>query len=269
MPSRKTLLSRLDISGRLCLILAFLLSVAAPVTADWLALRDGTRLETDGRWQVDKGVVKFNLPNRSGLFSVGVDQVDLAGSEKLTREHKQTADRGAAAKPTAPPTRREPVLVLTDRDVRKVKREPSPQVETGEPPGSPAADGEAPVDPPRRLRPGLEIVKWQQSESPQTGAVVIEGELRNTGRGLAIGLELTVSLTAGDGAVVASSTALLSASTLAPLQRSRFRAEFPGRVDFDEVEFEMEPRVVALVRILGPHHQPAPGPGAAALAAAS
>lgn len=238
-------------AGRLALILAFLALAPMPLTADWLLLRDGTELETAGRWRLDDGLVTFALARRSGLFSLRVGEVDLAASDALTRRRRAEAARPAAPVAT-PPERREPVLVLTDGDVRKVRRDPAPQAEEEAAPAGPPAAGEAPVRPPESLAPGIEVSTWRQSRDPASGGTVIEGELENKGSGVAVGLELTVALTAGDGSVVASRPALLSATTLAPRQRSRFRVEFPDPGEFEDVDFRMTPLEIAEVRILWP-----------------
>src|SRR6266498_3936719 len=64
--------------------------------ADWLVLKDGSRVETKGGWQIDKGVVIFHLSNGT-LASLRSAEVDLEASAAATA-------RAAAPTPPAKPT---------------------------------------------------------------------------------------------------------------------------------------------------------------------
>ena len=66
-----------------------LLAVAATgvtgLRADWLLMKDGSRLETRGGWEVRGQQILVTLPNGT-LAAVRVDKVDLEGSARITAE---------------------------------------------------------------------------------------------------------------------------------------------------------------------------------------
>ncbi len=91
------------------LLFAVLILAPGQSAADWLPMRDGSRLETRGPWEVKDTLVVLTLPGGT-LASLPVGDVDLGASG------------GAAGGAGAPPARhltpvRESAFVLTDRDL--------------------------------------------------------------------------------------------------------------------------------------------------------
>ncbi|KAB2962235.1 MAG: hypothetical protein F9K16_09660, partial [Thermoanaerobaculia bacterium] len=62
---------------------AALVAAAGPAAADWLVMKDGSRLETRGAWKVDGRRVVFNLPNGT-LSAIRADEIDLDASAAAT-----------------------------------------------------------------------------------------------------------------------------------------------------------------------------------------
>ncbi|MCZ7652047.1 MAG: glutaredoxin family protein [Thermoanaerobaculia bacterium] len=88
-----------------CLLAA--VCAPAPGGADWLVLRDGTRLETRGVPKVEGRRVTFT-DARGVWVALAASEVDLAATEAANR-----VEEAAAPKPSP----RAPVLRLTDDDV--------------------------------------------------------------------------------------------------------------------------------------------------------
>ena len=110
-----TTISAGRLSGLLALACCGAALVALPAAADWLVMKDGSRLETRGPWSVEGRRVLFNLPNGT-LSTLRASEVDLDASEALTRakeaESVQAAE--AAEMETAAPT---PVWTFTNDDI--------------------------------------------------------------------------------------------------------------------------------------------------------
>ncbi len=83
------------------------------LNADVLVLRDGTQLETVGPWEVKGRQIVFKTAAGT-LSALRLAEVDLPGSEKATAE--ALAPKKEEAKPEV---KKQPVLVLTDKDVAK------------------------------------------------------------------------------------------------------------------------------------------------------
>lgn len=81
--------------------------------ADWLVLRDGARVETRGPWQVKAGQVIFTQTNGT-LSSLRLRDVDLEASRTLTEQPAP-----AAPEPEKPAAPKEPVMVITDREIQR------------------------------------------------------------------------------------------------------------------------------------------------------
>lgn len=96
-----------------------LLAVAS--SADYLILRDGTRLETRGAPRVEGRRVTFT-DAKGSLVALAASEVDFAATEAANREGAEGAGApGAAVPPGSPVTpKRAPVLRLTDADVSHV-----------------------------------------------------------------------------------------------------------------------------------------------------
>ena len=124
-------------AGRSLTSLLFAVLMLAPgpsAEADWLVMRDGSRLETQGSWEVRGTRIVLTLPGGM-LASVAMREVDLE------RSHGESAPLPAAAKSPrvegSLPVRK-PAFVLTNRDVpsaRNVAHRPDVRRAGGGSPG--------------------------------------------------------------------------------------------------------------------------------------
>lgn len=100
-----------------------LLGGAGLASADWLVTTDGELIETRGAWRVEGSRVVFAAANGT-LTAVRASSIDFPATEAYAAE--------LAAPVVAPPAPAEPVLVLTERDVPRVRTaEPVEPVEPG------------------------------------------------------------------------------------------------------------------------------------------
>lgn len=210
-----------------CLTLVLLLGAPMASQADWLVTRDGARVETRGPWRVEGRKVLFTLPNGT-LSSLRLDQVDLDRSAVETERARSAAL--APAEPAAP-TRREPVLRLTDRDLP-----PVPVDEAGMPTGERAPGSESQ----RAGGSGLEVANWERSETPAGDGVEIFGTVRNAGGTSVTSPSLLVALYGEDGRLLATGEGRVNAVALPPGSTASFRAVFPGVYDFAAVKFDVQ-----------------------------
>lgn len=204
--------------------------VLLPAAADWLVMRDGSRVETAGPWRVESRLVVFKQPD--GTFaSVRLDDVDLDASARVTREE---AERAAQAKttPEPQPARSEPVLRLTEKDLPPVAYRPAPEGEQG------AADGSEKAPPP------LEIVTWREVSEIGGPGVEIVGTVRNNSDSLAIGLGVTAVLYDHEDRELARTQAILTSTALQPTQSSGFRASFPGVYEYARADLKADGNLV-------------------------
>lgn len=207
-------------------VIALAVALFLPAAADWLVMRDGSRVETDGPWRVESRVVVFKRPD--GTFaSVRASDVDLEASEGATRE----AAAGAAAteeRPEKAPAPREPVLRLSEKDLPPVTR---PADARGGAEEEAAADREEPPEP-------LQIVNWRETGGVDTPGIEIVGTVRNNSDNLAIGVGVTAVLFDQDGDETARASAILTSTALQPSQTSAFRVSFPGVYQYGRADLE-------------------------------
>lgn len=204
--------------------------LAAPAAADWLVLNDGSRVETDGAFKVNGRLIVFTSAS-GDLASLRADEVDLTASERVTGEAQRAAAAGAvpAAEPL-PRSPRTPVLVLTDADVGHVS--PDQEVaEEGNEEAAAAVDG---------LR--LNVVDWDQEESPDGEGVTVVGSLRNDGANVATSIQMQVQVLDSQAEIVGTTTATLSSNNLGSGEVLNFRAKFPELAGFDTARFDITGR---------------------------
>lgn len=203
-----------------------LAGLAAPLAADWLVTKDGARVETDGPWEIKGAVVLFTLPNGT-LSSLRLSEVDLDASAEATYE---------AANP--PPAKgeeekaKEPVLVLTNKDVSRARDVPG--AEAGGEEGS--GGGQAVV-----ITDGFGLLDWELR--PRGDGLELMGTLVNNGEESVEGLRMVVALYNTEGLRFAETSAALTVTVLRPGAGTTFRAGFPRVTDNDyRVEFEVQSR---------------------------
>lgn len=199
--------------------------LAGSAQADWLMLRNGSRVETRGPWQVKGKLVVFTYPNGS-LTSLRAEEVDLDASSRATTQAQAPAATAPAEKPKA-------VVVLTDADVEHVSDaggEPS----TAEPAGRPAPAADQAASDDGKIR----VAQWEQGNLAE--GIEIKGTVRNDSRDVATSVTLAVILYDENGKQIGRSPAILTATDLPPAQLADFQASFPTVSKFASVKFEAQ-----------------------------
>lgn len=199
------------------LVAAVTVALLLPAAADWLVLRDGSRVETAGPWRVESRLVAFQRPDGT-YASLRLSEIDLEASERVTLEEAERAARKTPASPAASAPRK-PVLRLTEEDLPPVDRPVDAEAEEDE-----GVEEEVPE--------ALEIVTWREVGDVSGPGIEIVGTVRNNSDSLAIGVGVTAALFGQDGEEVARTSAILTSTALQPDQTSAFRASFPGVYQF-------------------------------------
>jgi hypothetical protein len=208
------------------------LGLASAASADWLVLRDGSRVETLGPWQERSGLVVFHLPGGT-LSSLPKREVDLDSSVRATADERQAQPAPETTEGKAAPR---PIVVLTDADVAHV--EP-----TDAAPGAATEEGEAAAESTGSAE--LQISGWDWTTKASPPGIEITGTLRNSSQDVASSLALRVILLADDGGLVGRANASLVRSALQPGQATSFTAFFPGVYDFNTPRFETQSSMIA------------------------
>lgn len=191
--------------------------LALPASADWIQTREGALVETRGPWKVKGPVVVFTSASGT-LSSLRLAEVDLDASAVATVEAQQKAEA------PEPEGVREPVLVLTNKDI---PRAPSVFAETAE---EEAEDGQSKPAEGEESSPAdaepVTVISWQPVKKAG-GGLELTGTLMNMGENIASNLRVRVTLYGEGGDLLGSSNAFLSALSLAPTSSAKFRALFP------------------------------------------
>lgn len=200
-----------------------LLLGATAASADWLVTRDGARIETAGPWQVRRSAVVFTSANGT-LSSLRLAEVDLEASAVAT-------DRAIRPmrSPSPTPKAREPVLVLTHRDIRRAASAESSAAEESELPdrGEEGEESSGGVEP-----APVEVISWHQRRTDDFDGVEILGAVQNGGGDLVTDIVVEVSLVEPWGELIASADAFLDSPSLAAGATISFRAVFPDVLHF-------------------------------------
>ncbi len=214
---------------------------AAPAAGDWLVLRDGSRLETAGPWEVKGRQIVFTRPG-GALSAVRLADVDLDASNEATRA--ANAEPAAASEQPAETEsrRRRPVLVLTDEtlggagsgvlDDSEIVPEVDETPEGDETEDDASLDGEEAEDDASETSDSatdpVYIVSWSEQESTAIDGLEIVGKVRNRGRDVAADIRVQVKASDEDGSPFVDTRAFLQKSSLAPGHTTTFRALLPG-----------------------------------------
>jgi hypothetical protein len=229
------------VAVRRALLAASVLCFAAspPARADWLLLRDGSRVETRGPWEVHGAQTVFHLANGT-LAAVRTAEVDLQGSERLTAE----AQAPKPAPTPAPP--REPVLRLTDADVGHVDEGAPGGPAAATPPAAvrPAAGAQATTPAPAVA--GLEVARWSARFDVEGGRTTVRGTLRNGGTTIAYNLKMTVTPVGAGGQELSTAEATISTPGLPPGGSASFEASYPGHVEIADARFAISADLATL-----------------------
>jgi hypothetical protein len=213
------------------------IAAAAPaLRADWLVLRDGSKLELRGAWKVDGKRVVFQLADGT-LSSLKLDQVDLDASAKATANAAAPAPpkKSARSAPAEPKARR----VFTDADFsHPVLPDPEAAVADGAAEGATPNDAQPKAD--TKAAQPLEVLVWNQSVDPGTGQITITGTLRNAGEDLATAVVVEVQLVDRNGAVLTKSNANVSTPNVRAGAEVEFRVRFPSTPGFETAKFDIK-----------------------------
>jgi hypothetical protein len=224
-------------------IAAATMVAAAPAAADWLVMRDTSRVQTKGPWEVRGPMVVFTLPNGT-LGSVRAADVDLPASEAATDEAAQPPQQ----RPTPEPPKK-PVVVITDADVRHVDDPPAPATTGGSPApaeasapaaastpsaAAPAAAASAPTQP-ERIKP----TEWHEETGAKEGVTLV-GQITNVSADFVQDIKVVASLFDEKGELIANADALLGAKILLAGQGTNFRVTFPGVYHYSSVKFDVK-----------------------------
>lgn len=203
------------------------LFLAGPLEADWLVMKDGSRVETRAAWRVEGPTVVFEMPDGT-LASIKADEVDLPASEQATL----SADREATQPSTAetPETKQKAVFVLTDADVGHPKSEnAAPDQQTAEPSSQPTSSaGE------------VSVPSWNTSDLPDGKGLRIVGQARNSTPSVATDLSVTVLAYDSTDELIESVPAALGARAVGPNQATSFSADLVGVFSYSRIEFDVD-----------------------------
>ncbi len=203
------------------LAVASLLAFAVPAAADWLVTRDGTRIETEGSWEVKGRQVIFTRKH-GALSALRLSDVDLEASASATAAALAPA---AGAGEAGDEVERPPVLVLTNDDIRRAASPPA----AGE--GASAGDtaeSAAPAPAFPESEAPVELVSWKANLSRQVDGLELVGAVKNNGDNFAAKVTVQVTIPDGAGGSLYETNAFLRASGLPPGGTTTFRALLPG-----------------------------------------
>lgn len=209
---------------------AALLVVAAGARADWLVLRDGSRLEVKGTWKVSGKQIVFTALDGK-LSSLRTDLVDLDASARATEEAVREKEAAAAAEAeTEPEVKPKSKWSFTDKDFAHPKSEAGEEAA-----GDDAKDAkpEAPAAP----KSDLDVVVWSQSIDPGRNRIRVSGTLQNEGKEMAASIVLEVQLVDRQGVVVGAQPAVVQKQSLAPGESTEFSTTFPQIISYETVKF--------------------------------
>lgn len=182
--------------------------VAGPLSADWLVLEDGTRMETSGPWEERGKLVVFTTTDGM-LASLRATEVDLEASRRATAEPVKPPAK--AAPPAAEPPK--PEWVLTDADVAH-----APNL-GDESEAAPDTGG---------VEERLVVTDYQEAPMADEQGTRITGTLRNVSTDAATQIRLSVLAYDASGDLLDTASAMLSAQALMPDQQARFQVDFEG-----------------------------------------
>ncbi len=214
---------------------------AVPAAGDWLVLRDGSRLETAGPWEVKGRQIVFTRPG-GALSAVRLADVDLEASNKATQAANAEPSAVSEQPAETRSQRRRPVLVLTDETIGssdsgaqeggEIALEDDETVEGEETEDEASADdedaeGDASTESDSAKEP-VYVVSWSEQESSAIDGLEIVGKVRNRGRDVAADIRIQVKASDEDGSPFVDTRAFLQKSSLAPGHTTTFRALLPG-----------------------------------------
>ncbi len=197
-------------------LFAFLLfssCLLTPSHGDWLVTVDGTRIETQGPYQLDGSRIIFKTTNGT-LSAMRASEVDLDASRRLTESKKQAQTEAQPS--NSSDTARKAALVLDENNTGRHLSLGIDDSTDGEGGDSDDAKTEA-----------LEVLSWEEAQG-STEDLVLVGRARNNSDIFATELSLTVTVHDETGKVAGRKAATFDRKALRPGQETSWRATFPG-----------------------------------------
>lgn len=187
--------------------------------ADWLVMRDGARIETEGAWTQRGRLVVFTTA-AGQLSSLRTESIDLEASRRATAAAADAAAGLAVAEPA-------PDAMAPRRESRRITNADIPAGRPT-PAGAAAAnaDGEALAATPAAAS-DLQVRATAQQIDPINGHLVVTGTLVNGSQRTAAAVELIVQAFGADGELLATQSAALDLAALRPGGTTSFEADFP------------------------------------------
>lgn len=251
----------------LALVATLAAGAPAPAGADWLVMKDGSRVETDGPWKLEGGgrLVVFTRPDGT-LASLRASEVDLDASGEATREAERASREAAEAPKTT--ERRDSVARLTEAELPNagplVRREPDSDeriadTATGTGAGGDAADSpetgdgdsedgssdDAPAD--REVGvddSGLEVTTWSDVSTIGGNGTELFGAIRNVSDDTVAQIGIDAFFYDQAGELLYQGQGTLTATSIPNGRQVNFRIVAPGVFSYDRVE--LVPRGVRL-----------------------
>lgn len=215
-----------------------------PVLGDVLVTRDGSRVETQGPWEVKGRLVVFHRLDGT-LVSMRLSEVDPAASEEATAAAQAAAEKEAMEKAAAEPADeargmakakakpdeagKQSAWVLTDADFtrRIVTEGEAENTESSETVDAASTDAAAaPV-----------VLAYAREADPVDQHMIVTGTLANRTQTTATAISLEVSLYDEQTTLIQMRRAVIEQTVLEPGAETTFRAEFPDVYSFSAVQF--------------------------------
>ncbi len=200
---------------------------AGMANADWLVMKDGSKVETQGPWRVEESRILFEIQGGT-LASLATADIDLEASRRLTA----AADRAAESrsKPAVPAPRKKATFVLTDDDVGHLRpQEPDEDAQDVDSEGVPVpSSGE------------VAVATWNTSNLPEDNGLRIVGSVRNSSANVAAGLSISIRAYDSTDELLLSTPAILGAQALRPGQSTSMAGDLVGVFDYARVDFEVD-----------------------------
>ena len=206
---------------------AVVLVWACVASADWLVMKDGSQVETQGPWQVEDSRIVFEIEGGT-LASVRSTDIDLDASHRLTAAAERAAQ--VQSRPSVPGPRKKATFVLTDDDVRHLRpEEPDDDSE--------ASDSDDLTVP---ASGDVTVASWNTSNLPEGNGLRVVGSVRNSSANVAAGLSILIRAYDSTDELLLSSPAILGSQALKPGQSTSMAGELVGVFDYARVDFEVD-----------------------------
>ncbi len=221
------------------------LSLAGPVSGDWLITAGGERLETRGSWEKRGRMVVFTRPDGT-LASIRASLLDLEASRQLSDQPAAVVpevSEPAVSEPAAG-VLQEPIAVLTDENLLdfgdlRVGGTFSAASSAGLDQETQAAqkDRSEPTADRRPAPEGLSVDDWRYVEN--TSGTEIIGTVHNDGQEIYASIEVIVLVYGVDGELMTTRNARLANPILPPGHQSEFRLLLSHTFGVDRAEFNL------------------------------